>query len=553
MLVPRPYQVETVNSIFDYFKAHPVGNPVAALPTGTGKAYVIALTLQKIFANWPSQKVLVLTHVKELIDQNYLEFLELWPTAPAGIYSAGLKRKDTLNPIIFAGIASVNKNVEAFGKVNLIFIDECHLLSQDEESMYARVIAKLKEVNPYLRVIGLTATPWRQGQGKITDDGIFTDFCINLTDMASFNRFIKEGYLCPLVARPTDTVLDISGVHLRGGEFIESELQVAVNKDEITWEAIKETITHGHDRKHWLVFGSGIAHVQKITEMLNYAGISTRCVHSKMPSKERDLNIKEWKEGKFTAMVNNGILTTGVNFKAIDLIVMLRPTHSTVLWIQMLGRGTRPYPEGYKINCMVLDFAGNTRRLGPINDPIIPRKRGEKTGEVPIKICDHCGSYQHISARFCGGEPVKTAEGCGMPFEFRVLLKETASTAELIRDDTPVIKVFKVDHTSFKLHQKHGRPDSIQVSYWCNNTINKFMQYICIEHEGGAQRKARQWWKERTSLPFPASTAEALKVIDTLLVPTHVKVWINTTYPEVRAVSFTGGFETAIIDDDVPF
>jgi len=70
-------------------------------------------------------------------------------------------------------------------------------------------------------------------------------------------------------------------------------------------------------------------------------------------------------------MVNVGVLTTGFDFPEIDLIIMLRPTNSPVLWVQMLGRGTRP-ADG-KENCMVLDFAGNTPRLGPINDPMIPK------------------------------------------------------------------------------------------------------------------------------------------------------------------------------------
>jgi len=547
----RDYQTQAVASLWEYFKTHQEGNPVIAIPTGGGKSLIIAEFLKSAFQAYARQKVLIVSHVKELVSQDYLELLEQWPTAPAGVYSAGLNRKDTIQNIIFCGIASINKNIAAFGRVDLMLIDECHLLSQNDESMYLKVIAVLKAANPYLKVVGFTATPWRQGQGKITDDGIFTDICYDATTMQAFNWFIKQGHLAPLVPKRTETILDVSGVHLRGGEFVEKELQLAVDKDEITYAALQETIAQAHDRNHWLVFGSGIKHVEKITDMLNYLGISTRCVHSKMSDTERDTNVREWKEGKFKAIVNNGILTTGVNFRAIDLIVMLRPTHSTVLWVQMLGRGTRPSLETGKINCLVLDFAGNTKRLGPINDPVLPRKRGEKTGEVPIKICDACGTYNHISARYCGGEPFKTNEGCGSAFQFKVLIKQAASSQELIKNDEPIVSTFEVKQITFNLHQKVGKPDSVKVTYWCS--LKKFNEFVLFEHKGFGERKARSWWAERSTDPFPASTDAALKLVDTLLVPTHIRVWVNKPYPEILAVTFTGSWEQKIVGQEVPF
>lgn len=552
----RIYQKQAVKSIWDYFAKNQVGNPVVAIPTGGGKSLIIADFLKGALLNHPRQKILVAAHVKELLAQNYAELVELWPQAPAGIYSAGLKQKDTKEKIIFCGIASINKNIEAFGKVDLMIVDECHLMSQDDSSMYLKVIAKLKELNPYLRVIGLTATPWRQGQGRIIDDGIFTDVCYDATTMKAFNWFIKQGYLVPLVPKRTDTILDVSGVHLRGGEFVEKELQLAVDKDEITYAALEEAILHGYDRKHWLIFGSGVQHVVKITAMLNKLGISTRCVHSNsakfpMTDKQRDQNIEDWKQGKFVAMVNNGILTTGVNFRAIDMIVMLRPTHSTVLWIQMLGRGTRPSPETGKTNCLVLDFAQNTKRLGPINDPVLPRKRGEKTGEVPIKICDACGTYNHISARHCGGEPFKTVEGCGSEFIFKVLLKMNASSDELIKNDEPIVETFKVDQITCGLHQKLGKPDSVKVTYWCG--LKRYSEYILFEHPGFGARKAASWWRERSTEKVPTTTDEALKKWDSLSIPTHIRVWTNKPYPEILAVTFTGSFEQKIVSEEVPF
>jgi DNA repair protein RadD len=537
-IIPRSYQVEAVKSIFDFFTAHqnPSENPVVALPTGTGKSIVIADFLQQAFGMYAHQKVLIATHVKELIAQNYAEFMGMWPTAPAGIYSAGLKRKDVNKAITFCGIASIAKKLYLFGKIDLIIIDECHLLSQDDESMYLKAIQYLKDQNPLLRIIGLTATPWRAGQGKITDDGIFTHICFDLTTMACFNRFIKEGFLAPLIPKSTETLLDVSGVHMLGGDFKQGELELAVNKDEVTFAALTEAVQHGYDRNHWLVFGSGIKHVERITEMLNHLGVSARCVHSKMPSSERDNNIRDWKLGLFKAIVNNGILTTGVNFKPIDLIVMLRPTSSTVLWIQMLGRGTRPSPETGKDNCLVMDFAQNTQRLGPINDPVLPRKKGESKGEVPIKICETCDMYNHISARYCGGQPYKTNEGCGSEFLFKVLIKQKASSNELIKNDEPIVVDLAVDNIQFALHKKPSKPDCMKVTYNCG--LSRYNEYILFEHVGFGQRKAATWWRARTAIPVPQTTEEALAIAHRLMVPNQVKVWVNKPYPEILNITF---------------
>lgn len=572
MLIPRDYQEEGYQRLLQYFRDHPVeGNPVLAMPTGTGKAFEIALFLQRAFAMYHKQKVLVVTHVKELVDQNFKEFMELWPTAPAGIYSAGLKRKDTKQAIIFAGIASIIKNVEAFGKVDLILVDECHLISQDDESMYIRLITMLKAVNPRLRVIGFTATPWRQGQGKITDDGIFTDICFDVTSRTAFNRFIAEGYLAPLIPKKTQVELDLSNVAIQKGEFNLKQLQIASNKDEVTYAALQEAIVLGEDRECWLVFASGIEHVETIVAMLNHLGISATCVHSKMSDAQRDKNLQDWKERKYLAMVNNGVLTTGLNHKPIDYIIMLRGTSSVVLWVQMLGRGTRPYDfrtetkewlrnlyPFVKQNCLVADFAGNTRRLGPINDPVVPRKKGEPTGEVPIKECEHCFVYNHISARFCGGvskdDPAFAAsEGCGQPFAFKTLIAQGASTEALIIPDEEIVREdFKVDHIQFTPHRKAGRPDSIKVSYYCG--LKKFHEFVLVEHEGFGRRKAATWWKLRTDKPLPATTAEALAIVDQLDVPTHIRVWINKKpYPEILNVTFIGSFEKKIVGEECPF
>lgn len=532
MLMPRAYQIEAAQSVPNYFMNN-TGNPVVAMPTGTGKSVVIAMLLQMVYHYWPGQRVMVLTHVKELIQQNYDKLMTLWPAAPAGVYSAGLNRKESNRKITFAGIGSVAKKAQLFGHIDLVLIDEAHLVSPNDETLYQFFLAALRAVNPHVRVIGFTATPWRLGTGRITEDGIFTDVCFDITGMQAFNRLIAEGFLAPLIPRQTKMMLDIEGVHMRGGELIASELQHAVDKYEVTQAALRETLELAYDRRHWLIFASGVEHACNIADMLNDMGVPTVAIHSKMGDAQRDQAILDFKAGKYRAAVNNNVLTTGFDFPAIDLIVVLRPTASTVLWVQMLGRGTRPFQcdEYKKENCLVLDFAGNTRRLGPINDPVIPRKKGDKAGgEAPVKLCGSCATYNHASVTHCAY--------CGAEFTFQVKIKQTAASDELLRGEAPLVEVFKVDHITYSTHEKAGRPPMMKVTYYCG--LRSFSEYVCIQHDGFAQRKARQWWRERSSAPFPESTEAALTMTSSLTAATHLRIWVNKQYPEILTHCFDG-------------
>lgn len=542
----RWYQDDAVESLFRFFSEHggvdksgmPVeANPVVAMPTGTGKSLVIGGFTQRVLSYWPKQRILGLTHVKELIEQNANKLFELWPNAPAGIYSAGLGQRDTALPIIFGGVASVVKNLSAFGWRDLLLIDECHLISPNADTMYGEIYTGLKKVNPFIKVIGFTATDYRLGQGRLTDGGIFTHKCYDLTTIESFNRLIAEGYLAPLVPKRTKIELDVSSVGMNKGDFTASELQAAVDKSEVTWAALQEACEYGADRRSWLVFASGIEHAEHTAEILNLMGVPAAAIHSKV--KNRDELIRAFKRGELRALVNNNVLTTGFDYPPIDLIIMLRPTMSPGLWVQMLGRGTRPwvdggyidvsgkgemlYIEGGKQNCLVLDFAGNTRRLGPINDPVIPKRRSGEKGDAPVKICEVCGVYNHTSARFC--------VNCGTEFVFETKILAHAGTDELLRSELPIVETFDIDRVFYHLHEKQGSPPMIKVQYYCGMRL--FNEYVGLEHAGFPGKRARDWWRQRNANEPPSSTAEALQQIAQLRIPRRIRVWVNRKYPEI--------------------
>lgn len=550
-MIFRDYQEEAIDSPFQYFQAGNTGNPVIAMPTGTGKSPVIAGFIQRALQTYPNQRILKLTHVKELIEQNFSTLMKIWPTAPAGIYSAGVGRKDLGAPITYCGIQSVAKKPELFGHVDLALVDECHLVSPNANTSYQKFFNSLKEVNPYFKVIGLTATPFRLGQGLITDtdSGIFTDICCDMTGVAAFNRFVAEGYLAPLIPKPTTTTIDLDGVRIHGGEFVGKDLQAATDKEEITWAALQETLELGHNRKHWLIFATGVEHCQHIVAMLDVMGIPAAAVHSKLTDAQRLEALTGFAQGKYRALVNNNVLTTGYDFPGIDLIVALRATNSPGLWVQMLGRGTRPvYAPGFdlqtvegrltammishKQNCMVLDFTRNTTRLGPINDPVMPKAKGKGGGVAPVRLCEQCSTYLHASIRVC--------PHCGYEFPIDVKFGFNAGTDQVMVSDDLQIEVFKVDRVTYQKHIKDGRPDAIKVSYFCG--LRMFNTYVCLEHGGFAAKKGRDWWRKAWSPELsefiPETTETALESINHLLEPKQIRVWVNKKYPEIMAYNY---------------
>ncbi len=559
MLNDRPYQTDAVTSIWDYFRDGGTGNPVVAMPTGVGKSVVIARFLQSVYAAFPHQRVLMLVDSKELIAQNYEKLLMAWPFAPAGIYSAGLKRKDLGKAITFAGIQSVWKHAALFGHIDLILIDEVHMVPPKDMGMYRTFIRDLLKRNPNLKLVGLTATKFRMGQGQITDpvvdragneiEPLFTDVCYDCTTVEAFNRFIAEGYLMPLRAKVVQNILEADGIHMRGGEFIESELQDFVDAhDELTYQCLKEAkeIADTEGRNSWLIFSTGNRHADTIGLMLDDLGVTNCVIHTGRG--ERDSSLAMARAGKVRATVNNNVLTKGYDNPLIDMIIVLRQIGSVVNWVQILGRGTRPlFAPGYdletlggrlaaiaaggKRDCRVLDYGGNTRRLGPINDPVVPRRKGAGGGDAPVKACPKCDEWIHASLRDC--------PYCGYHFEFETKLKGDASTMEIIRGDDPIVEVFAVDHVSVSEHRKLGKPPSVKLSYY-SGLRSVFTDYLMPEHEGFARRKTNQLWKGMGGTDLPETTSETLGRVQSMTMPTHLRVWTNKQYPEILARCYDG-------------
>lgn len=581
-LQDRWYQTEAVDALFHYFETHggtnedgtpKKANPLICMPTGTGKSIIIAKFIWRAMTMHPGTRVFMSTHVKELIEQNAKKMLEVWPNAPLGIYSSGLSSRQHIQPIIFGGVQSCVGKFPLFGRRDLLVVDEAHLIG--EEGRYLKFINELTNgvpqmghndgpemppepgtFNPWLKIIGLSATPYRLGLGSMTNGNIFTDVAYDLCTIEGFTRLIAEGYLCPPIAKATRTKLDISGVSKGTDDLNQKQLQAAVDKYEVTYNALCEIVESGHNRASWLIFASGTEHADHIAEMMNSLfGVPTVAIHSKKTKTENADNLEAWKTGQVRCAVSMNSLTTGVDHPACDLIAMLRPTISTGLWVQMLGRGTRPfnfwklspaeqerlsYFYGYvKQDCLVLDFAGNTARLGPINDPVIPKKKGEGApGDAPVRICPNCNTYNHASAKIC--------VACTYEFPFSENINSSSSGLDLLRSDLPQMEYYDVNRQVLVPHTSKAGNDSVKIAYYCG--MRTFYEYINVESTiPFVKKKSRDWFRQRYHYQsehltwgddVPPTNNELLALANELRPPQRIKVWVNKPMPEIMGYEF---------------
>lgn len=473
----RDYQQRTIDQLYAWFEAGNQGNPCLVLPTGSGKSHIVAALCKDALQNWPETRVLMLTHVKELIEQNAEKMRQHWPGAPLGIYSASIGRKDLGEPITFAGIQSVRSKARDLGHVDLVIIDECHLVNHQNEGGYRKLLGDLLAINQNLRVVGLTATPYRLGHGLITDKPALFDA---LLEPVSIEELIFKGYLATLRSKVTKAKLDTSGVHKRGGEFIESELQAAVDTDDQNQKVVREVINLSVERKAWLVFCTGVKHAQHVAEVLCQHGVAAECVTGETPKKERERMLADFKAGRLRALTNANVLTTGFDYPDIDVIAMLRPTMSASLYVQMAGRGMRV--KSHIDHCLVLDFAGVVATHGPITAVQPPKKGGDGNGEAPVKVCDSCGELVHISATLC--------PACGAPFPEPVKKK-----LSLRDDDIMGLEGKDLDVTSWNWRIHTSRASGkmmLSVTYYGSLSDKPITEYLPVLHDGYAGQMAMQ-------------------------------------------------------------
>jgi DNA repair protein RadD len=460
-----------------------------------------------------------------LLEQDLSKLLTIWPKAPAGVYSAQLKRRDIKAQILFAGIQSIYKRGYELQKVDLIIIDECHLLSPNDETRYRKLISDLTIINSYIKVIGLSATPFRLDSGYLHegDGALFTDICYE-TDVL---ELIKAGYLAPLVSKAMTTKFDLSNLHTRGGEFIPSEVIGAMDQEALTESAVAEIVQYGHDRKTWICFCSGVDHAFHVRDAIRRHGFTCETITGETPKDERAAILAGAKSGKIRCLTNHSVLTTGIDIPGIDLLAFLRPTKSAALYIQMAGRAMRTAPG--KENGLVLDFAGVVALHGPV-DKVRIKDKIKGDGVAPTKVCPTCESIVFAGAREC--------PDCGHQFPAPELkIAATAAVLPILSTQFVPPQWVAVDDVSYRRHEKPGKPPSLKVTYQCG--LTSFQEWVCLCHDGFARQKAAQWWLKRApGIPVPNTIEDALANAHALAQPTKISIRPSGQFTEIVGVSF---------------
>ena len=389
----RPYQQEAVDATLKHFRKSD-DSAVIVLPTGAGKSLVIAE-----LARLARRKILVLTHVKELVEQNHAKYQSYGLTA--GIFSAGLKRKENRYQVTFASVQSVSANLDQFrDEYSLIIIDECHRVSGDESSQYQTIIELLRQQNDSLKVLGLTATPYRLAMGWIyryhyrgfvrgrsgDSDEQNKPFAHCIYELP-LSYMINRGYLTrPELVDAAVAQYDFSALSQnRFGEYAEKDVNQLLSKHQRVTRAIVEQVMElAVKRKAVMIFAATVDHAREITGYLPEH--QTALITGATDLNERDLLIQRFKQQQLKYLVNVSVLTTGFDAPHVDFIAILRPTQSVSLYQQIVGRGLR-LDEG-KQDCLVIDYAGNSVNL---HHPEVGEKKPNPDSEPVQVFCPSCG------------------------------------------------------------------------------------------------------------------------------------------------------------------
>jgi len=501
----RPYQQEAVDRTLHYFRKlrHPA---VIVLPTGAGKSLVIA-ELAKIAVG----RVLVLAHVKELVEQNHLKYESYG--LEAGIYSAGLNQKDSSQKVIFGSIQSVAKAKDAFFKdFTLLVIDECHRVSLDSESQYATVIERLKLNNPRICILGLTATPYRLGLGWIfnyalrgemkTQEPRFFKHCIYDLPL---EYMIRNRYLTPPVKVDTPvTSYDFSELTEAGQTYTMAQVEELLNRQRrLTPLIIKNIIdiTESDQRQGVMIFSATVKHAEEILQHLPEG--QARLVVGATELSERDQIVEDFKQKTFKYLVNVSVLTTGFDAPHVDVIAILRPTESISLYQQIIGRGLRLDTD--KKDCLVLDYTG-------MGHSIFSPEIGEKkpaSESVAVQVpCPQCGFVndfwgtldeegnllEHFGRKCRGGQTdpqTLVFRPCGYRFRFKVCnqcgtenditARDCSRCGSVMIDPDEKLKQARLSKDAHVL-----TPDSIEMLERVDKNGNAYLQVKYYDYDANA-------------------------------------------------------------------
>jgi DNA repair protein RadD len=519
----RPYQEDFLNLIPGILERRP--RALIQAPTGAGKTVMAAELIKHYMGRYPDLYIGLVVHRLELVNQNRDKLLKVWPEGllHVGTACASLGKVEVAKHVTVGSVQTMDRR-RFPAPFDLLIIDEAHHVPAVEDGgLYHDLINGHAERNPALRVLGVTATPFRLGHGYIFGDKCQpgkTNFFPSLDFKITLDQLIGAGYLVPWRGKQAARLsLALDDVKIVGGEYNLGQLGDVMSKELHVKTAVETYETYGEGRESVLVFAVTIDHALRLAEAFRAAGHTAAAIHSEMPMAERTGLLEAFERDELRFLINVGILTEGWDSPKVDCVIMCRPTMSPGLFVQMLGRGTRPR-EG-KEDVLILDLADNFHHHGNPSAPLVVVGRGDQDEvvEPPYKVCPACQTVILRSLRVCPEcchkfEPEEREEARIAP----------EMTEVRLRDDQYVVKGFVVEpHTSRK------GVDMCVLRIMLEDTALEPRIYMAFSDEAHPyfRKKSIKNWRRMTSYDnlYPESACEAVFRQNELVLPSVVTVY----------------------------
>jgi len=354
------------------------------MATGSGKSRIMAALIEKCLDKKPDIKILVLFNKVTLLKQQADGFRSLLGKEKVSIYCGTEGQWDLSGPIVVGSIQSLDPEHLNF---NLILVDECHALDE-ENGRYISFLKHQMQQNPKTRIVGFTATDFRHSGYIWGKNKFFSHACFN----RGISFFIDQGFLVPPIAKQPDHLFDLSKLRTLRGEYRQEDVDVQALNIGMARDQVADALNRSQERNKIVWACSSISHCELIRTLLLELGETAVSLHSKMSWQDRTISENKFMKEDARHLTFVTVVAEGFDFPPIDCIVLMRPTKSPGLMIQICGRGLRLHPN--KEDCLILDYANVISSLGPLEDPVIGKKKKGKGEQAPTqKVCPECRTY----------------------------------------------------------------------------------------------------------------------------------------------------------------
>lgn len=526
----RPYQLEALDKVMADLRQKPY--VLLQIPTGGGKTVVFSEIIRRWMTEYPAMTIAVAAHRQELITQARDKLLTVWPEGAfqIGLACAGAGRVDTSRPVLIGSVQTLARRALR-RPIHLLIVDEAHRIPAVEAGgQYHSLIRRLVNLNPNLRVLGCTATPFRLGHGYIYGDECKagrTNIFPELNFQISLEELTAEGHLAPIRAKEGASIgSELARVKLTNGDYDPAELNSLLMRGVHIQSAVDAYEKYGESRNKVLVFAASIEHAEKLAAAFGLAGHQAAAVHSQMADHGRKMVLRDFDQGGLKVLVNVGILTEGWDSPRVNLIMMCRPTKAPALFVQMIGRGTRLFPG--KDDLLVLDLAENYKTHGEPSAPAI-RTPGQGGGEAPFKVCPECSALLPTSSLRC--------RDCGHQWEVWLVDEEVAPPmVEVKRPPAGLSRVVHWDAEGYVSQKGHYL---LRLKILCRpgGEVKSFLDLEGAASVYGRQKARALWWQLSGGKEPPATVREAAARAGELRLPEFVTVAKKGNYKIIKELS----------------